>query len=377
MIQPEPEGDAIGEDEVDQLIEAADNEMLRFCRSLNSAALSPPDAPDSPLTRLALLTDQHQATIGSLDKIQVSLSPRSSPAQPEPISLSRAREAPVGFLTPNRDRDTQSAATPPEDGLEAKFRDLQRRREEDHWEMERLKLEVRELSGQLQASRETSLESQALHAQLQQAHWENKHLREEQLAKGPRYMLSPAPGVSTSPRPSLSPSHCPGAAESVHQGTCQIDEERRLEFHSCSVQGTQVLRIMQHEHESVSTLDLPYFAWQRFEELFSDLTSSYLSGHSNGKKSSRGFTVKKYSYFFNLRKNARGAFVKVNGESWEGQKSSGRKPSDGQRAQLFIPEEKWSEVSDLLAEVIGGVRETRIHLITDELQRLVDETLLH
>merc|ERR1712196_284000 len=96
-------------------------------------------------------------------------------------------------------------------------------------------------------------------------------------------------------------------------------------------------------------MDLPYFAWQRFEELFSDLISSYISGQNRGKKSSKGFTIKKHSYFFNMRHNGRGAFIKIIGETWEGDKPPGVKPSaGGLRRHFHIPESAWVEFSELL-----------------------------
>ena len=82
--------------------------------------------------------------------------------------------------------------------------------------------------------------------------------------------------------------------------------------------------------------------------------------------------MKKHSYFFNMRANAKGAFIKIVGESWEGEKKKGSKASSKKKRQLFVPEDTWVEFSELLNSAISTIRTSRIDLITSELQRLID-----
>ena len=86
----------------------------------------------------------------------------------------------------------------------------------------------------------------------------------------------------------------------------------------------------------------------------------------------QGFTLKRHSYFFNLRSNGRGAFIKIVGESWSGDNPKTNKGRRGEKRQLFIPECAWSKFGDALNSSIGIVRSQRIDFITGELQRLID-----
>ena len=87
--------------QVDELIDAADNEIAQFCRSLNSATFSSEAEPVAPLALLEALSDQHRQTIGQIDNLKVP-SPTQPPAThllmqgrltPRDVSISPLKES--------------------------------------------------------------------------------------------------------------------------------------------------------------------------------------------------------------------------------------------------------------------------------------------
>ena len=81
--------------QVDELIDAADNEIAQFCRSLNSATFSSEAEPVAPLALLEALSDQHRQTIGQIDNLKVPLP--QSPSHP-PVDAGAVNPArPLNF----------------------------------------------------------------------------------------------------------------------------------------------------------------------------------------------------------------------------------------------------------------------------------------